>query len=481
MGDSRGESDDEGVVIDRVGRRAVGLLLGEIAQRGEIAAHRLLSSEDMESSQAQKIPGASKRNGRYGEASALVSSSPGVMVVSGMDGAAGAEEEGATNESQVGVEFTTPAAEIPLYHEAPNFVFSLTSIAASLTPLSRAERTPTLKKQLEEVGKKCLGARARVQGGHGLVYVPLGNRRHRVVAVHPAESFAFSTRERAPCFVCLEVISSSDDMEQVESEPTRRGGIFDSGIEGESSARLGALWQWLPARLRSPTTGGFRRTFRFPGGQEWMLSAGARDDRNERKDVGIEALEDKAAGVDNDGEVARLRASRSLDTERQGEEVRVEVPAEGLEERYRLMSEGSLQTAGEGSRVALSDAKEWWAEGSGEVWGGRVEERGHTPSGSANESSEGNIEETGVGRRGSSGVVPQLQSVHEGVPDFDRGAGRVGGDAIERGEVSGDPGSSSVAMPSDVVVCNCGAPCAMLRAVKSVDHVAPWRSHDDLS
>ncbi|CAN0303129.1 unnamed protein product, partial [Discosporangium mesarthrocarpum] len=40
----------------------------------------------------------------------------------------------------------------------------------------------------------------------GIIHVPIGSLRHRVLAVQPLESFAFSTKERVPCFVCLEVV-----------------------------------------------------------------------------------------------------------------------------------------------------------------------------------------------------------------------------------------------------------------------------------
>ena len=66
---------------------------------------------------------------------------------------------------------------------------------------TKYERTEELQKQLLMWGNDLLPSAS--------IFVPVGNCRNRVWAVHALECFAFSTKSRVPIFVCLEVIEYS--------------------------------------------------------------------------------------------------------------------------------------------------------------------------------------------------------------------------------------------------------------------------------
>lgn len=429
--------DEEGVVINRVGRRAVELLLLEIAQRGEDAAQELLMRGAGATTTAEDAHGMGEDR-EIEEDEENAPPPPGAVYSAGVS----LEERKSADDDPAASGLTAPLNLTP-YHETPNFVSSLTNIAASLTPLSKAERTPTLRKKLDEVGQRCLGSGAG-SGGRGgrLVYVPLGNRRHRVVAVHTAESFAFSTRERAPCFVCLEVISSETDEEDL-GEHGRR---FEDRVSAEEGgARTGALWQWLPARLRSPQRAlSFRRSFRFPSGRDWAFWTGEGDDHDGSEAVNVA----QGAGRSVGGGSTPLQGSRGRGRRRYGEDSPGGGPGAGHEDSYRLMSEDGVQSEGEGSRVPRGDAMEWWAEGGGSAWGEEVD-HGSGASGSAE----------GVdmprGGRGASGKVPgpggelllplsssSLASQRQGMAAAGGGMSREGKARDETATVDGVPAGS---------------------------------------
>lgn len=352
--------DDVDGAIDRFGRRAVELLLVEIAESGEKAAQRLLDAGRSFSPEAGIGSGGVEGDAPRDDAGDGGAPPPGVVL------AARVPADESKGDIGVAAEATTPAsASSPMTVATPywknlHFLASLVEIAASLKPLSKTDRTLSLHKQLENVDREYLSVQPAVPdaavapgrssgggssgGGHGggtpgIVYVPVGDRRHRVVAIHSAESFAFSTRERVPCFVCLEVIGSS--------EPP----IFDDGeypgMGGEREGVGRGMWQWLPASLRSPKGMRFRRTFRFPGGREWRLSLGEDGDEESEVHGGGGDLEE--SGRDSSEEAGET-------TSRDG--------------HYRLLSDegpGVTDDGGSasGSRrrsIPLSDSREWWAE-----------------------------------------------------------------------------------------------------------------------
>lgn len=406
---------ESGGVIDRGGRRAVELLLLEIAEKGEHAARRLAS-----------VGRISDAGGIVGKLQGELDDAGGVPL--GATFTAGVS----TGESKVsGRDELSLGAGISPYRQTLHFLASLAEIAASLFPLPKTERTNSLRAKLEQVGKECLSA--EVVTGYGstgvsdrrggelpLVYVPVGDRRHRVVAVHPAESFAFSTRERAPCFICLEVISSAEP-------PVAE----DADYLGDGE-RVG-MWQWLPSSLRSPRSMRFHRTFKLPGGREWKLSLGA-DDEAECVTAGDSGGEGKGGGGVNDVDTEAGSLGRG-------------------DASYRLLfNEGAGESnRGRGARAGrpepLSDAREWWAADSVSGGGGQGSGAGGRGDGG------GGYDD---GREAVAAVFSSENSLRERwlpppSPEA-RAGGSAGVDAVqamEAGGVVGTSGSPSAAVAGE--------------------------------
>jgi hypothetical protein len=76
------------------------------------------------------------------------------------------------------------------------------------------------------------------------IYVPIGNLKHRIWSIQLDECFTFSTKDRAPMFVCLEVV----DYAPAEQKRAKR------------------KW-WNPKNLRN-----FSKTFRLGRrvGETWV-------------------------------------------------------------------------------------------------------------------------------------------------------------------------------------------------------------------
>eukprot|EP00903_Cladosiphon_okamuranus_P006349 g6219.t1 len=417
------EDDGGGAAIDRVGRRAVELLLQEVAENGELAARRLVEEAD-----------SLRRGGSGGGSGYAGNDSPGLAlgeaagtgagagtataVVAGGEGLEGNERAKSEAGVDVGGAGSSREGEKQaplLYRQTVDFLARLADIASSLTPLSKAERTPVLKDQLRDVGSKFLGPSSGVER---LVYVPVGGRHHRVVAVHPSESFAFSTRERAPCFICLEVVGAKEPALQRRPWWQDGGGAPDNeeeeGGEGEEgggnmlSRRMQALRQWLPSGVS------FQQRFRLlpgsigggGGGRGWRLFVGT-DDAEAGGAVGSEeeGREDTAAGGTHE-DLEQGRGGSSHDEKSRStageEDVRVSEENKRLGrvdsrgdgdggKRYRPLAgepgaEGAGAEAadasrgvgggdGEGSPLssASGSSREWWAaskSGTGRPWGG---------------------------------------------------------------------------------------------------------------
>ena len=385
--------DESGVrneVIDKGGRRAVELLLEEIASQGEQAARRLAEVGRV------LAHGGGQEQGQAVFRSGSSSASVAAASIGALEAAGSRENPGAGSFKQGGVQ---------LYRQTVDFLTRLADIATSLTPLSKTERTSSLRSQLTEVGKEFLGGGGEgggvMGGGERLVYVPIGDRHHRVVAVHPADSFAFSTKERAPCFICLEVVGAReppgrfpmdvsqvvvdvDDLEDVRG-PEPVGG-------GRLSGRARALRQWLPRSIK------FKRRFRFiPGGREWMLSmwkdgegdhdgdvegenkaelttgAGVSVPEGRRFSAG-ERMESSSKPESRGGHERGSRSFGEMESGQLGASGGVD--SENKEEKddyYRLLSEERAAGGrnGAGGEMSLSDAREWWAKGSAsdKAWG----------------------------------------------------------------------------------------------------------------
>ncbi|CAN0168954.1 unnamed protein product, partial [Ectocarpus sp. 8 AP-2014] len=101
--------------------------------------------------------------------------------------------------------------------------------------MGKERRTEELKSRLREVQARFLPSRA--------IYIPLNRRRHRVYRIAVEESFSFSTKDRAPYLVTLEVLDSRLQQQQQQqqrpllSSGSERRGAGASGSSDGASGR----------------------------------------------------------------------------------------------------------------------------------------------------------------------------------------------------------------------------------------------------
>ncbi|OQS01304.1 phosphatidylinositol kinase (PIK-J) [Achlya hypogyna] len=88
--------------------------------------------------------------------------------------------------------------QLKLYLGTPQFVKALTDLADRLIPLPLADRKANLRQGLAEIEAVLLPS--------SVVYLPIGDTFHRVKRIVTEESFAFSTKERVPYLMCVEVV-----------------------------------------------------------------------------------------------------------------------------------------------------------------------------------------------------------------------------------------------------------------------------------
>ncbi|ETK92876.1 Atypical/PI3K/PI4K protein kinase [Phytophthora nicotianae] len=91
--------------------------------------------------------------------------------------------------------------QILLFKQTPKFVEALTDLADQLIPTPRPQRNSELRKGLAEIEEQMLPS--------DVIYLPIGNSCHRVKGIRIDECFTFSTKERVPYFLCVEVLDYS--------------------------------------------------------------------------------------------------------------------------------------------------------------------------------------------------------------------------------------------------------------------------------
>ena len=90
----------------------------------------------------------------------------------------------------------------PAFHDNISFWSRLVEVTRALVNRrTKQERTVELQRQLLIWGGDLLPSVS--------IFVPVGNSRNIVWAIHTAECFAFSTKARVPIFICLEVVEYS--------------------------------------------------------------------------------------------------------------------------------------------------------------------------------------------------------------------------------------------------------------------------------
>jgi hypothetical protein len=106
---------------------------------------------------------------------------------------ASVQDEARTDEGNV--------EQISLFKQTPAFVEALTDLAEQLIPTPRPQRNAALRKGLSEIERLMLPS--------DVIYLPIGNSCHRVKGIRVDECFTFSTKERVPYFLCVEVLDYS--------------------------------------------------------------------------------------------------------------------------------------------------------------------------------------------------------------------------------------------------------------------------------
>ncbi|DBA01137.1 TPA: hypothetical protein N0F65_001765 [Lagenidium giganteum] len=109
-------------------------------------------------------------------------------------------------------------ADVPeqqqLYQRTLGFIDALTTLADDLIPKPLIDRNPSLREGLRTIEAQFLPS--------NVIYLPVGNRCHRVKAIHVDECFAFSTKERVPYLLCVEVIEYATPHQAASTPPRKR-------------------------------------------------------------------------------------------------------------------------------------------------------------------------------------------------------------------------------------------------------------------
>lgn len=91
--------------------------------------------------------------------------------------------------------------QLQLFQQTPRFVEALTDLADDLIGAPRTQRNNQLRKGLTGIQAQMLPS--------DVIYLPIGNAYHRVKRIQIDECFTFSTKERVPYFLCVEVLDYS--------------------------------------------------------------------------------------------------------------------------------------------------------------------------------------------------------------------------------------------------------------------------------
>jgi hypothetical protein len=106
--------------------------------------------------------------------------------------------------------------DLALYYPCMYFAEALAKVSEDLIGVDPSKRDEFMAAELARLNEYFLSEKAV---GSGMIYVPFGSKYHKVRRVLPAESISFSTKERVPILVCLQV--DSYDLDDVILMPGR--------------------------------------------------------------------------------------------------------------------------------------------------------------------------------------------------------------------------------------------------------------------
>jgi len=133
-------------------------------------------------------------------------------------------------------------SETEQFDKTPQFLDALIFLADRLFQVPPQERKAELRNSLREIECELLPSNS--------IYMPIGNVHHRVWRVVADESIPIGTKERVPCFVCLEVVDFAEKKLQprawsfLDRLPRRAAGQRSTSTESvdsrESASPVGA-------------------------------------------------------------------------------------------------------------------------------------------------------------------------------------------------------------------------------------------------
>mmetsp|Transcript_16105 Transcript_16105/g.22708 ORF Transcript_16105/g.22708 Transcript_16105/m.22708 type:complete len:842 (+) Transcript_16105:29-2554(+) len=98
------------------------------------------------------------------------------------------------------------------------FIEALTRTSEELIEVPIGQRHAAMLAKLEKLNEFFFSSAARQHGGSDVIYIPFGSSFYQVRSIYPLECITFSTKERVPMLVCLEVRA----IELEELTPLRR-------------------------------------------------------------------------------------------------------------------------------------------------------------------------------------------------------------------------------------------------------------------
>ena len=197
-------------------RRALENLLAKVVECGEYAARQIEFGHSQDASGLSSTPVETSPLGGNGDSFLPIDPLLGeeYPTMGHFNAANQTQLHGFLPHSKSSVRMNHDGDEVrSFFLRAPDFLDSLISIADDLLLQPRSNRTPELRKRLNELEFTMLPSNS--------IYVPVNGSHHRVWRILASESIALSTKERVPCIIYLEVIDHSGKESDPEEQALR--------------------------------------------------------------------------------------------------------------------------------------------------------------------------------------------------------------------------------------------------------------------
>jgi len=198
-----------GIKLSQEERTSLERLLAKVMNCGEIAARKLEfgPGDDDAEVDAQPLESSPLHLGD----DAFIHPNGGIPTMRHLNSASSNNAYGFLPKSQSSTRLNNDGFEAQTYFlRTPDFLDSLMAIADDLLSEPRSNRTPALRRRLQQLEAKMLPSNS--------IYVPVNKCLHRVWRIVSSESIALSTKERVPCIIYLEVIDHKSNSKYLNSE-----------------------------------------------------------------------------------------------------------------------------------------------------------------------------------------------------------------------------------------------------------------------